>query len=155
MHRLHFSKTGMFLLNEFQVYKTLIIQIKFIEKKEKMLKTESRIFIFSCVYCNYEATSRMTFALFSAFQWAYLVYCLKPILKVRKQTVPSCSKLTTSLVKDSLKFTLSDTQICWKFLLKKCECKSYSHFFQQKISEYCILNSLKQLTKWPLTSSLS
>ena len=25
---------------------------------------------------------------------------------------PSCSKLTTSLVNDSLKFTLSDTQIC-------------------------------------------
>ena len=28
-------------------------------------------------------------------------------------------------------------------------------FFQQKISEYCILNLLKQLTKWFLTSSLS
>ena len=28
-------------------------------------------------------------------------------------------------------------------------------FFQQKISEYCILNLLKQLTKLPLTSSLS
>ena len=28
-------------------------------------------------------------------------------------------------------------------------------FFQQKISEYCILNPLKQLTKWPLTNSLS
>ena len=28
-------------------------------------------------------------------------------------------------------------------------------FFQQKVSEYCILNLLKQLTKWPLTSSLS
>ena len=28
-------------------------------------------------------------------------------------------------------------------------------FFQQKISEYCLLNPLKQLTKWPLTSSLS
>ena len=25
---------------------------------------------------------------------------------------PSCSKLTTSLVNDSLKFSLSDTQIC-------------------------------------------
>ena len=31
---------------------------------------------------------------------------------------PSCSKLTTSLVNDSLKFALSDTQICWNFLLK-------------------------------------
>ena len=27
-------------------------------------------------------------------------------------TGPSCSKLTTSLVNDSLKFTSSDTQIC-------------------------------------------
>ena len=34
---------------------------------------------------------------------------------------PSCSKLTTSLVNDSLKFRSSDTQICWIFLLKKCE----------------------------------
>ena len=25
-------------------------------------------------------------------------------------------------------------------------------FFQQKISEYCILNQLKQLAKWPITS---
>ena len=30
-----------------------------------------------------------------------------------------------------------------------------THIFQQKISEYCILNPLKQLTKWPLTSLLS
>ena len=29
-----------------------------------------------------------------------------------KTTGPSCSKLTTSLVNDSLKFTSSDTQIC-------------------------------------------
>ena len=36
-------------------------------------------------------------------------------------TGPSCSKLTISLVNDSLKFTSSDTQICWNFLLKKCE----------------------------------
>ena len=34
---------------------------------------------------------------------------------------PSCSKLTTSLVNESLKFTSSDTQICWNVLLKKCE----------------------------------
>ena len=29
-----------------------------------------------------------------------------------EQSGPSCSKLTTSLVNDSLKFTSSDTQIC-------------------------------------------
>ena len=32
---------------------------------------------------------------------------------------PSCSKLTMSLVNDSLKFTSNDTQICCNFLLKK------------------------------------
>ena len=44
--------------------------------------------------------------------------------KVSVQTVhprPSCSKLTMSLVNDLLKFTSSDMQICWNFLLKKCE----------------------------------
>ena len=50
---------------------------------------------------------------------------------------PSCSKLTTLLVNDSLKFTSSDMQIRWNFLLKKCEkllqCKSYSHFFRKNI----------------------
>ena len=33
-------------------------------------------------------------------------------LSVNKTTGPSCSKLTMSLINDSLKFTLSDTQIC-------------------------------------------
>ena len=68
-----------------------------------------------------------------------------------KNSGPSCSKLTTSLVNDSLKFTSSDTQTCWKFLLK-----NMSSFctVQQNISEYYVLNPLKQLTKWPLTSSL-
>ena len=32
---------------------------------------------------------------------------------------PNCSKLTMSLVNDSLKFTSSDTQICWNFSLEK------------------------------------
>ena len=51
---------------------------------------------------------------------------------------PSCSKLTMSLVNDSLKFQTSVSNIRQYFLLKKCEkllqCKSFSHFFQQKIS---------------------
>ena len=33
-------------------------------------------------------------------------------LWIGKQPGPSCSKLTTSLVNDSLEFTSSDTQIC-------------------------------------------
>ena len=38
-----------------------------------------------------------------------------------KWSRPSCSKLTMSLVNESLKFKSSDTQICWNILLKKCE----------------------------------
>ena len=41
--------------------------------------------------------------------------------EIRKISGPSCSKLTMSLVNDSLKFRSSDTQICQNFLLKKCE----------------------------------
>ena len=37
---------------------------------------------------------------------------LSDISKNSKSSGPSCSKLTTSLVKDSLKFTSSDMQIC-------------------------------------------
>ena len=74
-------------------------------------------------------------------------------------TGPSCWKLMMLLVNVSLKFTSSDTKICWNFLLKKMwvafAVQKLLTFFQQKISEYCILNLLKQLTKWPLTSSLS
>ena len=62
---------------------------------------------------------------------------------------PSCSKLTMSLVNDSFKFTSNYNKYAEFFCWKK---KSYSHFFSKKISEYCILNPLKQLTKWPLTS---
>ena len=57
----------------------------------------------------------------------FLLWCLKnrhnfiDPLSLNKKSGPSCSKLTTSLVNDSLKFTSSDTQICWIFLLKKCE----------------------------------
>ena len=60
---------------------------------------------------------------------------------------PSCSKLMTLLVNDSLKFTSSDMQICWNFLLKKCAMQKLLTFFQQKISEYCTQNPLKQLMK--------
>ena len=74
-------------------------------------------------------------------------------------TGPSCSKLTTSLVNKWLKFTSNYMQICWNFLLKKMwvafAVQKLLTFFQQKISEYCILNQLKQLRKWPLTSLLS
>ena len=42
-------------------------------------------------------------------------------------------------------------QICWNFFAEKM----WVAFAVQKMSEYCILNPIEQLTKWPLTSSLS
>ena len=58
---------------------------------------------------------------------------------------PSCSKLSTWLVNKTLKFQTLISQICQYFLLKKCEkllhCKSFSHFFQQKISVYLVIKS--------------
>ena len=46
--------------------------------------------------------------------------CLHFFAEVRKKkSGPSCSKLTMSLVNDSLQFTSSDMQICWNILLKK------------------------------------
>ena len=49
------------------------------------------------------------------------IFCLIWPKYGNNRSGPSCSKLTMSLVNDSLKFTSSDTQICWNFLLKKCE----------------------------------
>ena len=52
------------------------------------------------------------------------------------KTRPSCSKLTTLLVKVLLKFQMLISQIGQYFLLKKFEkllqCKSFSHFFNKK-----------------------
>ena len=49
---------------------------------------------------------------------------------------PGCSKLTMSLVNETLKFQMLIFQISQYFLLKKCEkllqCKSFSHFFSKK-----------------------
>ena len=60
-------------------------------------------------------------------------------------TGPGCSKLTTSLINVSLKFQTLISEICQYFLLKKCEklskCKSFFHFFKQKISVYLVIKS--------------
>ena len=50
-----------------------------------------------------------------------LVWMLPLYLHVNQKSGPSCPKLTMSLVNDLLKCTSSDMQICWNFLLKKCE----------------------------------
>ena len=63
---------------------------------------------------------------------------------------PGCSKLTTSLVNETLKFQTLISQICQYFLLKKYEkllqCKSFSHFCNKK--HHCIwLLSCKTLNE--------
>ena len=56
---------------------------------------------------------------------------------------PSCSKLTTLLVNDSLKFTSSDTQICWNFLLKNIR---ILYIESAKTVNEMTLNKLDKLT---------
>ena len=53
---------------------------------------------------------------------------------------PGCSKLTMLLVNETLKFQTLISQISQYFLLKKCECKSFSHFFDKKIV-YLVIKS--------------
>ena len=65
-------------------------------------------------------------------------------------TGPSCSKLTASLVNDSLKFTSSETQIFWNFLLKKCAVQKLLTFFQQKISRKLYIESAKIVNEMAL-----
>ena len=66
-----------------------------------------------------------------------LIYAKLLIFKwKRSASGPSCSKLTTSLVNVSLKFQMQISEIRQYLLLKTfrklLQCKSFSHFFQQK-----------------------
>ena len=65
---------------------------------------------------------------------------------------PSCSKLTSSLRVISLTVLADSIYNMLKFFAEKnvssfCSVQKLLTFYQQKISEYCILNPLKQLTK--------
>ena len=64
------------------------------------------------------------------------------------QSGPSCSKLTTSLVNDSFKFTSSDTQICWNYLLKKMWKATY--FFSAKHFRILYIESAKTVNEMTL-----
>ena len=73
-----------------------------------------------------------------------------PFLGDNCTPTPGCSKLTTSLANETLKFQTLISQICQYFLLKKCEkllqCKSFSHFVNKKYQ--CIwLKSCKTLNE--------
>ena len=66
---------------------------------------------------------------------------------------PSCSKLTTSLVNDSLKFTSSDTQICWNFLLKNVSSfwrAKATHIFSAKNIRILYIESAKTVNEMTL-----
>ena len=78
---------------------------------------------------------------------------LKLNQKISYISGPGCSKLTTSLVNETLKFQTLISQICQYFLLKKCEkllqCKSFSHFFNKNISVFGY-KVVRHLTSRPL-----
>ena len=65
---------------------------------------------------------------------------IHPLRRYTYSSGPSCSKLTTSLVNETLKFQMLISQICQYFLLKKCkkllQCKSFSHFFNKNINVF-------------------
>ena len=74
---------------------------------------------------------------------AYMLFCAEDAIEVLpclyfndSRSGPGCSKLTMSLVNETLKFQTLISQICQYFLLKKCEkllqCKSFSHFIDKK-----------------------
>ena len=68
---------------------------------------------------------------------AVLCKCsLAATVNLETKSGASCPKLMTSLVNISFKFQMLISEIHQYFLLKKCEkllqCKSFSHFFQQK-----------------------
>ena len=75
---------------------------------------------------------------------------------------PSCSKLTTSLVNDSLKFTSSDMQICWNFLLKNvssfCSAKNIRILYIESaktVNEMTLNELVKLTTLWTTGSRMS
>ena len=67
-----------------------------------------------------------------------------------KKPGPSCSKLMMSLVNDSLKFTSSPTQLCWNFLLKKCESAKATHIFSAKNIRILCIESAKTVNEMTL-----
>ena len=60
---------------------------------------------------------------------------------------PGCSKLTTSLVNETLKFQTLISQICQYILLKKWEASL--NFSTKNFSVFCY-KVVKHLTSWPL-----
>ena len=77
----------------------------------------------------------------------------------KRRSGPGCSKLTTSLVNEMLKFQMLISQKCQYFLLEKCErlfaLQKLLSFFQQKNSVYLFIKSQNTERVDLLTSSFS
>ena len=100
-------------------------------------------------YAAWSPTNTRRLNVISTSPWrqiARLRYDAVCLLCIGYKSGPSCSKLTMSLVNDSLKFTLSDTQICWIFLLKNvssfCSAKA-THIFSAKNIRILYIESAK------------
>ena len=93
MNTLHFAKICKFLwrhswyLTNSKSTKILCIRVKIIKKKEKMPKTESRMFTFVCTYAN--MTSLVTPWLFCAFKGEYPIFLSATIFKFRMRNCVS------------------------------------------------------------------
>ena len=73
-------------------------------------------------------------------------HILEGYLCPKKKTGPGCSKLTTSLVNETLKFQTLIFQICQYFLLEKCEKLLQSLIFSTKNISVFGYKVLKHLT---------
>ena len=66
-----------------------------------------------------------------------IIQLLDAIFPTRMTPGPGCSKLTTLLVKNALKFQMLKSQICQYFLSKKMFLsKKCSHFFNKNFSVF-------------------
>ena len=87
------------------------------------------------------------------YELSYADLMLTPVIQKFTKSAPSCSKLMMSLVNDSLKFTSSDTQICWNFLRKNvssfCIAKA-THIFSAKNFRKFYIESAKTVNEMTL-----
>ena len=81
-----------------------------------------------------------------------IFYLIREVIK--RIPVPSCSNLTMLFVNDSLKFTSSDTQICWYFFAEKMWVafapQKLLTFFQQKNIRILYIESAKTVNEMTL-----
>ena len=109
-------------------------------------KKRTYIYIYIYIYIFFFFFYFILFIYFFFFARFFFFLIPPLVLSNAYITGPSCSKLTTSLVNDSLKFKSSDTQICWNFLLKKCA----THIFSAKNIRILYIESAKTVNEMTL-----